>query len=186
MTPELDAEIRSAACNRVAEGFDDATDIVEGLCDQFSDEAADEEVRPIAEHATDEALREHLVAQEHWSIPTDCDRIDRAFAALERAGIVARQNFTCCQTCGHVEIGDELDDRSVGYTFFHQQDTESAVEGYGICLAYGAVAESDEAAVAVARSVTEALEREGLTVTWNGTSQQRIQVALDWKRRRPR
>lgn len=52
---------------------------------------------------------------------------------------MARQNFTCCQTCGLAEIDDEIEvvraeGRPVrGYAFFHQQDTAGAVEGGSLC-----------------------------------------------------
>ena len=53
--------------------------------------------------------------------------LNRAFAALEEEGIIARQNFTCCGTCASAEIWDEIDDSREwkGYVYFHQQDTES-------------------------------------------------------------
>jgi hypothetical protein len=184
MTPELEEEIANGARSQVAAAFDDADEIVECLCEIYSDDAPEEEVRPVAERATAEAVREHLAAEKTWPIPTDCDRLDRAFAALEKAGVVARQNWTCCQTCGHAEIGAELADDSIGYTFYHQQDTESAVEGYGICLAYGATSDAPGATAAIARRVVEVLEREGLRVDWNGSTDRRIEVSLDWKRRR--
>ncbi|GAA3642822.1 hypothetical protein GCM10022267_31820 [Lentzea roselyniae] len=38
---------------------------------------------------------------------TDPERLTRAFAALREAGITARENFTCCRSCGESEIGGE-------------------------------------------------------------------------------
>jgi hypothetical protein len=53
--------------------------------------------------------------------------------------------FTCCGTCGAAEIGIEMDDfqdlsgrEPKGYVFFHQQDTESAVESGSLYISYGA------------------------------------------------
>ena len=31
-------------------------------------------------------------------------KINKAFNKLNRFGIVAKKNFTCCNTCGHYEI----------------------------------------------------------------------------------
>ena len=48
-------------------------------------------------------------AQATWPAETDCDRLDKAFADLEQHGIVARQNFSDCGTCGVAEIPAEID-----------------------------------------------------------------------------
>lgn len=182
--PDLEQELREGAVQRVAAGFESQDEIVEGLVETFGDEADPDEIRPIARRVTAEALAAHLVAQQTWPVPTDNDRLDRAFAALEAGGIVARQNFTCCQSCGHGEIGDEIGDRPArGYTFFHMQDTEAAVDGHGIFLAYGA-ASPDGDAVAIGRAIVAALEREGLKPDWDGSLERRIYVRMDWKKRR--
>ncbi len=74
---------------------------------------------------------------------TRCDRLDAAFAELERSGIVSRANFTCCSKCGENEIGDAMAEAAEqgiavrGYTFFHQQDIDRAVAGDGVLLKYG-------------------------------------------------
>lgn len=61
-----------------------------------------------------------------------------AFDQLEAAGIVARMDFTCCQTCGHAEIGLEKEGGDPrGYTFFHHQDTQRICGG-SVMLAFGA------------------------------------------------
>jgi len=72
-----------------------------------------------------------------------------------------------------------------GYTFYHMQGTESAVEGYGLYLYYGAVEVGEGPALRVANSIVDALQRHGLKTTWDGTSSTAIKVQLDWKRRLP-
>jgi hypothetical protein len=119
---------------------------------------------------------------------TDCDRLDAAFSSLERQGIVARQNWTCCQTCGHAEIADAMEEARQsgevrGYTFFHQQDTDSAVEGYGLWLAYGSTEDDDAATVAIGHSVCNALRDAGLSPTWEGVGSKRIALPMNWQRR---
>jgi hypothetical protein len=64
------------------------------------------------------------------------------------------------------------------------QDTESAADGGGIYLNYGACAEGGPAAIAIAREIVAEIENAGLETHWSGTYQERIGVALDWKRRR--
>ena len=65
------------------------------------------------------------------------------------------------------------------------QGTESAVEGCGLYLYYGAVEEGEGAALRVANEIVDALQRQGLNTEWDGSSSSAIKVQLDWKRRLP-
>ena len=65
------------------------------------------------------------------------------------------------------------------------QGTESAVEGYGLYLHYGAVEACEEAALQVANEIVDALQRHGLKTKWDGTWSNAIEAQLDWKRRLP-
>jgi hypothetical protein len=71
-----------------------------------------------------------------------------------------------------------------GLTFFHQQDTERAVEGGGIYLSYGGVASGVDS-VEIAREIVAVLAAHGLKPNWDGTTAQRIKVPLNWQRRFP-
>jgi hypothetical protein len=183
-------EMRDAISRDVAAGFREPDHIAEGVVEMLSDSYDAEELRPDAERLTRQALKAHLLEQTTWPTTTDCDRLDAAFADLESGEIVARQNFTCCQTCGHYEIGDEIAaarkaGREVrGYAFYHMQDTESAVEGSGLYLAYGALEEGNDALVAIGREIVKVLRRHKLKSRWGGSGSDRIFVTLDWKRRR--
>jgi hypothetical protein len=205
MTDRSPASLVEEMCRyirkKVAGGFLDAKEVEEMACDCFLDGVGDDGqldpalLRRIAGVETDKAFAEHLAAQQEWPAVTDCDRLDRAFADLDHAGIVARQNFTCCHTCGHAEIGDEIAqaERSgtsaIGYTFYHCQTTDGAVETGNVYLYYGAEvpdAEVDQygpASLRVGRAVVEALERRGLAVDWNGSLDTAIRVKLKWQRR---
>ena len=201
------AELRERATRDVAAGFDTDEDIADSLALWAIDELGHERAQPqpggpppsaagalseeetdalieSARRATAAAVEAHQLAQAGWPIPTDCDRLDRAFRALSSAGICARQHFTCCQTCGHGEIGDELAPGDRGYVFYHWQDTEAAVDGAGLYLAYGALADGNDAAEAIGREIVAAVAREGLVIEWDGSVNTRIHVQLDWKRRR--
>ena len=173
----------------IAAGFDSPEDIAESAVALLSDELDPAVLRPYARRMVQELRDTQLAEQATWPELTDCDRLDAAFAALEAAGIVCRQHFTCCGTCGAAAIWDELAAAGKaghavrGYAFYHVQDTEAAVEGDGLYLSYGAVAEGEAAALAVAHAVIAALEQQGLATTWNGAWTRRIHVALDWKRR---
>jgi hypothetical protein len=187
-------EMRRYICNKVAAGFLDSDEIVEAAFDCFSDDLADARLEPamlrrIAGIETDKAFVERLDTQRQWPAVTDCDRLDQAFADLDRSGIVARQNFTCCQNCGHAEIGDEIAAaeesgiRPIGYTFFHWQTTDRVAEDGNLYLYYGAVAGDGAASVRVGRAIVETLERHCLAVEWNGSLDKAIHVRLKWQRR---
>jgi hypothetical protein len=187
--PETTEEIRSFLSRRVAEGFDTAEEIIDSAIECFEVEEDAELCRTIARF-TAERTAEHLRLQSHWPTPTDCDRLDWAFDELERDGIVARQNFSCCGNCGHGEIWAEIQQARTeltveGYVFYHMQDTEAAVECGYLYLAYGSVEEGEEAVTAIGRKIVLGLERAGLRTEWNGQGNTRIRIVdFDWKRRR--
>jgi hypothetical protein len=182
--------LRSYIDNEVKAGFSPVGEIPENAVSVVAEDGDADLLMPYAEKFTAEALVALAEAEKSWPAVTDCDRIDAAFRDLESSGIVARQNFTCCQTCGHAEIWDEMKSvadsgQSVtGYAFYHWQDTEAAVDGDGLRFAYGSTDERESAAVAVGNAIADALRRQGLKVTWDGTFKKRISAAIDWKRRR--
>jgi hypothetical protein len=184
------AQMRDFVARRVAEGFGDANTIAEWAVENIETDLQADELAEHAERLTEELIEEHRRRQEQWIGPTDCDRLDSAFAALEQQGIIARQNFSCCQNCGHHEIGAEIaaaerQGRTIhGYTFYHMQDTEGACEGGLLYLAYGGRSGEAAETVRVGRRIVRALEQAGLAVEWDGSSARRIGVPLEWRRRR--
>lgn len=182
--------LRDHIKREVASGFYDEDTILTHAMDSFEDEFDPAFLRGEAQRLLREEIAAHARDQQDWPVRTDCDRLDDAFAALEANGVIARQNFTCCGTCGSTEIWDEIDavgkagGPTRGYTFFHMQDTERAAEGDGLYLNYGACEDGEEAALAVANDIVTQLEAHGLRTAWNGNWSQRIAVTLDWKRRR--
>lgn len=183
---ELISEVRELIAREVMAGFASPDEIREQAVELVSeDEEPEDELLDRIDELLAHALESHARTQESWEETTDCDRLDAAFQDLERNGIVSRQNWTCCQTCGLAEIGEELDDHSRGYVFFHQQDTEAAVEGGSLYLAYGACSDEKEVQLEVAREIASTLARHGLKVEWDRSLERRILVrGLDWKKRR--
>ena len=177
---------------QVAVGYATIGEIVEEAVQVFvADTTADANaLRGAALAVADRALSAHVADQANWPDTTDCDRLDTAFAELDRTGIVARQHFSCCGTCGAHEIHDEMDQAEKagtpprGYTFFHVQDTEHAVGGDLLYLSYGAVNRDKTASVAVGREVVAVLGLHGLSPAWNGKHAHRIALPLTWQRRR--
>lgn len=187
---DLLAELSEQIRGEVAAGFEDSGRIVESAIGAFEDQADRAFLESHARRFVEEALAAHASEQSGWPARTDCDRLDAAFAALDQAGVVARQHFTCCGTCGLAEIDGEIAAaeakgvRTRGYAFYHWQDTEAAVEGHGICLYYGSCEEGEAADLAIGREIAAELERQGLRPEWNGELDRRIGVPMDWRRRR--
>lgn len=186
----MDAETREyltdAARTAVAGGYRTRAEIVDDLAELVDDEeldATEDEVTALV----DRVWQARLAEQAGWPEVTDVDRLEAAFAALDASGVVARGDFTCCQTCGNSEIGGEVPAgaSAEGYVYFHGQDTEHAAEGGALLLAYGSFAGGDEEAGAVGRRVAEELRARDLRVVWDGSVRQRIAVELDWRRRLP-
>jgi len=177
---------------QVAAGYSPLAEIVDESMDVFADTTADPvSLRAAATAVAEQALAAHRDDQAGWPLTTDCDRLDAAFAELDKTGIVARQHFTCCGTCGAHEIHDEMSLAAQsglparGFTFFHIQDTEHAVGGESLYLSYGAVDQDKVAAVAIGHEVVDILSRHGLHPAWNGKHAHRIALPLVWQRRRP-
>jgi hypothetical protein len=176
---------------QVAAGYAPAGEIIEDATALFAESGMDPaSVRHAAHTITDQVLAAHLAEQATWPAPTDNDRLDAAFADLDRDGILARQHFACCETCGAREIHDELDQAEKagrtmrGFTFFHRQDTEHAVGGESLYLSFGSPDRDGTATVAIGHEVVDALTRHGLTPAWNGKQVHRILLPLVWRRRR--
>ena len=164
----------------------------EEIADWVADIAEDEGLDPYIFDADGLVAREIAdlrAEQMHWPAVTEWDRLDAALEALEMNGIVARQDFTCCGSCGMAEIDAEIDRfeaRGVtarGYVFFHQQDTESAVDGQGLYFNYGGRDTGERSALRVGEELVQALRRAGLKPKWNGDLGRRIFLPIDWKRR---
>jgi hypothetical protein len=182
------AELKKAIAAHVAEGFSSRANIVGRFTEDLDEEEYGEHDEAAVERYVEEAIRAHHVKQATWTTPTDCDKLDAAFRSLNRKGIIARQNFSCCSTCGHYEMGLELKGprrrRMTGYAFYHIQDTESAVEGGGVYIKFGATSSDRVGNEAVGLKVTDSLTAAGLMHEWNGDPDTAVFVPLKWKKRR--
>jgi hypothetical protein len=187
----LPEDVVKCVDTEVAAGFATASDIEDGCFDAAEDDAKVVNRRHLAQLVA-RTLAKHKSEELDWQGLTDCDRLDAAFASMEKEGIVARQNFADCQTCGAAEIEEEADKlteagtKVKGYAFYHMQDTEGAVENSGLYLSYGAIgAGGDAAGVKVGHRVLRILKQHGLRAEWNGKIERRIALPdLKWQRRR--
>ena len=185
-------EMREYIQGQVAAGFNSEEDIQSFAMErlELEDDAEAIVLRRHAALLTREEIEEHLKRQMTWPPCTDCDRLDAAFADLEQAGIVARQDFSCCGNCASGEIWEVMEAQAAqgiqvrGYVYYHMQDTEAAVAGGGVYLGYGSTKRDDASVLEIAREIVVTLQRHGLTVEWDGTRKKRILVLMQWQRRR--
>ncbi|MEE2037834.1 hypothetical protein Q8791_11450 [Nocardiopsis sp. CT-R113] len=138
----------------------------------------------------DAALADHRHRQRRWPSRTDGERLTRAFRALDESGIIAREDFTCCDTCGRAALDAELGVRNSepggaatrGYAFYHHGESLAAADGGSLYVGF----ESSHPVrlAAVGEEVAEVLRAHGLTVEWDGDSGRKLRVRADWSHRR--
>lgn len=88
----FERQMRAAIADEVKGGFAPREDIVENAVALFGDDrAAPADLETLAARLTDAALDEQRARERSWTTPTDCDRLERAFAALEARGVVVRR-----------------------------------------------------------------------------------------------
>lgn len=178
---EIDTQVRS--------GFESRERVIEIFCEE---KYAEGDLDPSeVTVAVDAAITAHEESKATWPEVTDCDRLDRAFDALSSQGVISLHDAGYTQSDGFDDFQEAYrshPDRSNirGYCFYHGQDTERAVEGGGLFLAFGpADADQEETeGPAVGRLVIAALTAEGLQPRWDGTFGQRIFIPnFTWQRR---
>jgi len=157
--------------------------IVRETVDALQDEAGPA-IEGLVADATASAFARHASAQSRWPATTDSDRVTRAFRELAGTGIVAREDFSCCQDCALDDLRDEFveGERARGYAYYHAQDADRAVDGEGLFIAYGGVGASPSQEIGA--EVAAVLRQEGLQVDWDGSADSRIAVPMVWARRR--
>ncbi|MFJ3514060.1 MULTISPECIES: DUF6891 domain-containing protein [unclassified Streptomyces] len=185
---ELDEEERVLLENRIREVLAGGYTTRARLTELAEDYLVSGDHRPVsraqAEALADRMWLERVEEQTGWAGETDPERLSRAFAELDAAGITARENFTCCRSCGEAEIGAEGGPDARGFVYFHDQCTDSATAGHGLTLLYGGFDGTSATTAAVGREVVTALTRAGLPTRWDGDPGQSITVTpLTWHRR---
>ena len=86
LSPETVREIEA----QVRGGFEDRERIIEIFCEEMY--APGELDATEVEAAVDEAIANHEAAKHNWPEVTDCDRLDKAFDAINKRGIIGLQN----------------------------------------------------------------------------------------------
>jgi hypothetical protein len=120
------------------------------------------------------------------AMATDKSKLTAAFKRMRTFGILARQNFMCCQTCGCAKVDLIVDEKRakkkevpLGYCFYHAQDADTLRLTGKVFLAYGAIDNSGDS-TAVGHIICECLRQCGLEFQWEGSRWTRIEVTV-WK-----
>jgi hypothetical protein len=172
-------------------GENDPEEVPELIEDQLGE--GDE----VDEDWLDKQIRREFAAkrkeEKTWPKVTDCDHLDRAFEALERQGLIALHMAGNTQSDGLEEVEDAYGEAGgkksnyAGHCFYTTQDQESALDGNGLYIGFGHLSGDNVKGVEVGQMVRAALEREALTVDWDGTIGNRLLIkAFRWQRRSPR
>lgn len=163
------------------------------------EEIITEETDKIPEDDASEIVERFIAARlaQQTEIGQVESRLSAAFEELDASGIVAREDFTCCQNCLLTEIGAEIpDDGADGFVAFHEQDTERFFEDGVLYLAYGAFIDShmpasewntmseaeqqawtqDVSVRMVRERIIPVLEKHGMSVEWDGSTSSRLAV----------
>ncbi|WP_339734558.1 hypothetical protein [uncultured Gimesia sp.] len=186
MGKQLDAELLREIDWHVRAGFYDKSDLMRIICEEIFYEREDID-EALVSKAIDSQFATLEEKKKTWPAVTDCDRLDSVFAALNKRGIIALQNAGNTQSDGFEDSLYELEEHPdpasvVGYCFYHSQDLERVVGGYGLYLAFGPTGQSK--GKEIGNIVREELQKAGLKVEWDGTTNQRLIVRdLVWQRR---
>ncbi len=135
-----------------------------------------------------DAIVAHHRQQAKWTTPTDCDKLDAAFVALNQSGIIAEQNFTDCSADGHQLLHEQVKAADpgtvIGYAFYHMQATLSTIECGELHIQFDARENHRGKKKAIGRKVVAALTAAGLKASWDGNPDRAVEVELTWRKRR--
>ena len=93
--------------------------------------------------------------------------LTKAFKDLRKARFFARQNFTCCQSCGWAEVPEKQSERAV---FYHSQDNDDIEKGF-VHLAWSGDGQL----------IVSILKKYFTDIEWDGTTAQRIKINFTLK-----
>jgi hypothetical protein len=185
----LDAEVLDEISTLVRTGFYDKSRLMVIFLEEMY-APGELDSAPVSA-AIDAETKKWTDEKKQWPAVTDCDRLDKAFAAINKRGVIAIQNAGNTQSDGYDDFRDAYDRHPkkssvIGYCFYHGQDLERAVRGGGLFLAFGPTDPSFEETQGplIGEIVREELERVGLTVEWDGTFANRMHLpCFDWQKR---
>jgi hypothetical protein len=177
----------------LSEGYASDPEIVEYVTWRLQSDYPDiAGIRPLVERLTEEWGDYYYDLEATWKRPTDNDRLDRAFAKLNRRGIVARQNFSWLSyKCAWEDMyilmeEEEKAGRTIkGCAFYTPEDMTSARLNGELFIHVGEDGPNSSPYSGVGRQVLRVLERVGLRAEWSDSYLDGVYVTpFRWQKRR--
>lgn len=120
-------------------------------------------------------------------------KLSEAFKLLRKEGLIAKQNFACCGSCGCYEIGEQAKARAKkfgkfpkGFVFYNRQSTQGMYQTGTVHLSYGCFETrngkqrkecfSDEE---IGNLVVDKMSEVGLATEWNGDTGKCVLVDVE-------
>jgi len=105
----------------------------------------------------------------------DATKLNRVFDNLEKQDILARANFSCCQSCGGYELATLASEQNkAGWIFWHQQSEDGLRKTGNVHLYFAGADECDKppknakSSREVAIIAYREFLRAGIDVEWSG------------------
>lgn len=103
-----------------------------------------------------------------------------AFREMRKQGLLAKQNFMCCRSCGSHALWNTMGEQPGKYkgaVFYCKQDGDNLRESGKFYLGFGAAdTDDDKETTIIGWMVQSALVKSGLQVEWDGSPGTRILV----------
>ena len=125
---------------QIVRGKNDVEELVEDFIDVYDLESSAATSTVVTEFITRAMTirRQQIAALKKAGFPGKSN-LTLAFEQLQQQGVLALEDFSCCNNCGHDEatgLMNEDSDRWQAYVFFHEQDTERLIETEETCLRF--------------------------------------------------
>ncbi|CEL01026.1 hypothetical protein ASPCAL00618 [Aspergillus calidoustus] len=191
LTPDVLENVRDRLKANVKTGCYTKAELLENAIHYFSYEKIPSDhpdIKRESERLIDTLWAKQLRRQAKWSEAKleDYAKIEQVFRNLNEKGIVARKNFYYTQQQADFHIRKEATGNEQGFAYWHGQDTEKALDGFGLVIRFGALDFDDEGSKRVGEIVCEELRAVGLPALWNGTAMQAIYVRpFVWRKKLP-
>lgn len=118
--------------------------------------------------------------------PLEKELLNVAFSLMTAAGLIARQNYTCCKLCATVSLSVLAaqavmrGERCLGFAYYHEGDEKLRRSGENFWIGYGPSMDEELTILRsfdeTAETVCQCLEKAGVPFRWNGDSSKRIEV----------
>jgi hypothetical protein len=166
------------------------SEIVDEICNQFLVPSVGELIANI-----DQAIEQKLAAEAFWPQTTDHDRLTSAFEELNASGLIALHSPAAdsdmCEFASIAEwmrLGGPLSGR-IGFVFYHLKDVDEAVSHGELSLGFACFEQHPGLhglpmmQELIGHRIKDTLVRHGLSVEWDGRTNEKIIVRLSWLKR---